>query len=82
MPVIWRQNDTYLDEGANFGLVTGPNMSGKSTYLKQVALLTVLAHTGIPEFLSKSNIVSGCFVPAKFAGFRLTDRIFCRMGMR
>lgn len=42
------QNDTYLDEGANFGLITGPNMSGKSTYLKQVALLTVLAHCGTP----------------------------------
>lgn len=42
-------------------------MSGKSTYLRQVALLTILAHVG-------------CFVPATFASFRLVDRLFTRIG--
>jgi len=48
-------------------LITGPNMAGKSTYIRQVALLTLLAHTG-------------SFVPAKEARIDLTDRIFTRIG--
>lgn len=42
-------------------------MAGKSTYIKQVALLAILAHIG-------------CFVPAEFTSFRLVDRIFTRIG--
>ena len=48
-------------------LITGPNMAGKSTYIRQVALLTLLAHTG-------------SFVPAKEARIDLVDRIFTRIG--
>jgi len=48
-------------------LITGPNMAGKSTYIRQVVLLTLLAHTG-------------CFVPAAEARIDLVDRIFTRIG--
>jgi DNA mismatch repair protein MutS len=48
-------------------LITGPNMAGKSTYIRQVALLTLLAHTG-------------CFIPAVSARIDLVDRIFTRIG--
>jgi DNA mismatch repair protein MutS len=48
-------------------LITGPNMAGKSTYIRQVALLTLLAHTG-------------SFIPAKSARIDLVDRIFTRIG--
>ncbi|CAM6026782.1 unnamed protein product [Sphagnum balticum] len=60
-------NNTFLSEAANMLIVTGPNMSGKSTYLRQVALITILAHIG-------------CYVPAKFASLRVVDRIFTRIG--
>ena len=56
-------NHTFLSNTASLVMVTGPNMSGKTCYLKQVGLLCVLAH-------------AGCFVPAEFASFRLLDRIF------
>jgi DNA mismatch repair ATPase MutS len=61
-------NDTELDlAGQQIALITGPNMAGKSTYLRQVALLVLLAHTG-------------CFVPAREARIDLVDRIFTRIG--
>ena len=65
-------NDLYLDaEGEGQGpsglLVTGPNMGGKSTYLRQTALLVVMAQMG-------------CFVPAKSMRFGLVDRIYTRIG--
>ncbi|KAJ7153512.1 muts domain V-domain-containing protein [Mycena crocata] len=50
-------NDVYCDDSSSFQIVQGPNMSGKSTYLRQVGLLTVLA-------------MCGCFVPAEYASFR------------
>jgi DNA mismatch repair protein MutS len=52
---------------AQIGLITGPNMAGKSTYIRQVALIALLAHTG-------------SFVPAKEARIDLIDRIFTRIG--
>ena len=61
-------NDTYLDNGDNsMMIITGPNMAGKSTYMRQVALITVMAHMG-------------CFVPAKSAIIPITDRVFTRVG--
>ena len=61
-------NDTALDGTARqIALITGPNMAGKSTYIRQVALLALLAHTG-------------AFVPAAAARIDLVDRIFTRIG--
>ena len=61
-------NDTELDpEQQQIALITGPNMAGKSTFIRQVALLTLLGHTGCP-------------VPAVRARIDLVDRIFTRIG--
>jgi DNA mismatch repair protein MutS len=60
-------NDTQLDGETQIALITGPNMAGKSTYIRQVALLGLLAHTG-------------SFVPATQARVDLLDRIFTRIG--
>ncbi len=61
-------NDIYLDEGENRTIIiTGPNMAGKSTYMRQIALITLMAHIG-------------SFVPAKSASVPVTDRIFTRVG--
>lgn len=61
-------NDYYLDNDENrLLIITGPNMSGKSTYLRSCALIAVMAHCG-------------CFVPADMAEIPLLDRIFTRVG--
>ncbi|MFA5864218.1 MAG: DNA mismatch repair protein MutS [Phycisphaerae bacterium] len=61
-------NDTDLNpKKTTMMIITGPNMAGKSTYIRQVALLVLLAHTG-------------SFIPAKEATIGLTDRIFTRVG--
>ena len=61
-------NDIVLSPADGmFWLITGPNMSGKSTFIRQVALVTLLAHLG-------------SFVPAKAATVGITDRIFTRVG--
>ncbi|MCQ2602429.1 MAG: DNA mismatch repair protein MutS, partial [Clostridia bacterium] len=65
---LYVPNDTILDCDENRTMViTGPNMAGKSTYMRQVALITLMAHIG-------------CFVPATSAEITLTDRIFTRIG--
>ncbi|MBE35139.1 MAG: DNA mismatch repair protein MutS [Opitutaceae bacterium] len=61
-------NDTLLSASeAQLGLITGPNMAGKSTYIRQVALISLLAQVG-------------CWVPAKQCRIGLVDRIFSRVG--
>lgn len=61
-------NDTYLDNHKYcVSVITGPNMAGKSTYMRQVALIVLMAQVG-------------CFVPADSANIGLVDRIFTRVG--
>ena len=62
------QNDTYLDKNDNrLSIITGPNMAGKSTYMRQVALITLMAQIG-------------SFVPASYARIGVVDKIFTRVG--
>ncbi|MDD4519664.1 MAG: DNA mismatch repair protein MutS, partial [Alphaproteobacteria bacterium] len=60
------ENDCVMDEG-NFWLMTGPNMAGKSTFLRQNALIAILAQIG-------------CFVPAEFCHIGVIDKLFSRVG--
>ncbi|WNY60539.1 DNA mismatch repair protein MutS [Borreliella bissettiae] len=64
---IFTENFVRIDKERYFCLITGPNMAGKSTYLRQVALITLMAHIG-------------SFVPAAKAIIGITDKIFCRIG--
>ncbi|MGM9522429.1 MAG: DNA mismatch repair protein MutS [Oscillospiraceae bacterium] len=61
-------NDTYLDcSGASTAIITGPNMAGKSTYMRQTALIVLMAQIG-------------SFVPARSASIGIVDRVFTRIG--
>lgn len=61
-------NDTHIEPGESLlQILTGPNMAGKSTYIRQIALVTLMAQIG-------------AHVPAEHAHIGLTDRIFCRVG--
>ncbi len=60
-------NDLLFNDDARFYIITGPNMAGKSTYLRQNALIILLAHIG-------------CYVPAKYASIPIIDRVFTRIG--
>ena len=66
--VLFVPNDTYMGEKENrVAIITGPNMAGKSTYMRQVALITLMAQIG-------------SFVPARAARIGVVDRIFTRIG--
>ncbi|MDH7597641.1 MAG: DNA mismatch repair protein MutS [Methanothrix sp.] len=62
-------NDLTMDESSWFMILTGPNMAGKSTFMRQVALIVIMAQIG-------------SFVPASYAKIGLVDRIFTRVGAR
>lgn len=65
---IFVSNDTYLNkQDTSLLLITGPNMSGKSTYMRQTALIVLMAQ-------------AGCFVPCEYAKIGICDRIFTRIG--
>ena len=65
---VFVENDTFLDKGDNrLSIITGPNMAGKSTYMRQVALITLMAQCG-------------SFVPAESANIGVVDKIFTRVG--
>ena len=71
-PVVEDYTENYVPNSfsskeSRFSLVTGPNMAGKSTYLREIALITLLSHIGY-------------FVPATSAVIPVTDKIFCRVG--
>ena len=66
--VLFVPNDTTLNDGDDrVAIVTGPNMAGKSTYMRQVALITLMAHMG-------------SFVPAREADISLVDGVYTRVG--
>ncbi len=60
-------NDTHINSDARFIILTGPNMAGKSTYMRQVALIVILAQMG-------------SFVPADYAKIGIVDRVYTRVG--
>lgn len=61
-------NDAYAAQQSRFQIITGCNMSGKSTYIRSIALMTVMAQIG-------------CFVPAQYASFPITHQLFARVSM-
>jgi DNA mismatch repair protein MSH4 len=61
-------NDVYAAQQARFQIITGCNMSGKSTYIRSIALMTVMAQIG-------------CYVPAAYASFPLIQQLFARVSM-
>lgn len=66
-PGVFVTNDTHMSSKHHLAIITGPNMAGKSTYMRQVALIVLMAHIG-------------SFVPANSAIITLVDRIFTRVG--
>lgn len=66
-PSSFVPNNAFSDVVSSFHLVTGPNMAGKSTYIRQIALLVVLGHVG-------------CYVPAEHASLPCIDQLFTRIG--
>ena len=64
---VFVPNDIIMDKSTNILLITGPNMAGKSTYMRQMALISIMAQIG-------------CFVPAKEAKIPVFDAIFTRIG--
>lgn len=67
-PGTYVNNDVYMDKGnSQLLLITGPNMAGKSTYMRQIALITLMAQMG-------------SYVPAEYANISICDKVFTRIG--
>ena len=66
---MFAPNSISMAESSRLHIVTGPNMAGKSTYLRQIALIAILAQIG-------------SFVPADYAHMGLVDKVFTRIGAR
>jgi DNA mismatch repair protein MSH4 len=64
-PVV--PNDCYVDDSVRFQIVTGPNMSGKSIYLNQIAIILVMAQLG-------------CYVPCDYASIKISTKLLTRIG--
>ena len=67
MDSVYVSNDIIMKKGVNTLLITGPNMSGKSTYMRQFAITVIMAQIG-------------CFVPASYCEFKIFDSIYTRIG--
>lgn len=67
LETMFISNDTHLDDINPMSIITGPNMAGKSTYMRQVALIVIMAQIG-------------SFVPASYANIGICDKIFTRIG--
>ena len=67
LPEDFIANDTFLDGDNHLIILTGPNMAGKSTYIRQTAILAIMAQIG-------------CYIPAKEATIGITDKFFTRIG--
>ncbi|RAR01227.1 DNA mismatch repair protein MutS [Stemphylium lycopersici] len=68
MQTKFTPNDVYASQQARFQIITGCNMSGKSTYIRSVALMAIMAQVG-------------CYVPANYASFPIMHQLFARLGM-
>ena len=66
---VFTPNSIALGPSSRLHIITGPNMAGKSTFLRQIALVTILAQTG-------------SFVPADYAVIGIVDRLFSRIGAK
>ena len=66
---VFTPNSVQLSPGSMLHVITGPNMAGKSTFLRQIALIAILAQVG-------------SFVPADFATIGIVDRLFSRVGAK
>ncbi|KAL6164391.1 MutS protein msh4 [Exserohilum turcicum] len=67
MPTKFIPNDVYATQQTRFQIITGCNMSGKSTYIRSLALMTIMAQIG-------------CYVPANYASFPILHQLFARVG--
>ncbi|OSS53507.1 hypothetical protein B5807_01544 [Epicoccum nigrum] len=76
-------NDVYATQQTRFQIITGCNMSGKSTYIRTVALMSIMAQIGClyDYTLGSKTVLMTCSVPASYASFPILHQLFARLGM-